>query len=605
MRIDLRKSIASYIDRLAIKHIGRWFSYSVIIGIVGGIGALVFTHLLNLSTSIFLNQIAGYYPPLPGIEASGSLVNIAPMRRWLLLIIPALGGLISGLLVYGLAPEAEGHGTDSVIDSFHRFRGMIRLRVPFVKIVASAVTIGTGGSAGREGPVAQIGAGFASYFARVLKLSDRDRRILLLAGMGAGIGSIFRAPLGGALFAAEVLYREPEFEFEAVMPTFISSIVGYSVYCSLLGGKWGSIFDTTQQAFTFRDPRLLILYAILGILMALVGVGYVKVFYGLRDKVFRRLRIRNCFKPALGGLLLGLIAFLFPPVLGMGYGWIQQAIEGNLTLRFLLVLGFAKILATSLTIGSGGSGGVFAPSIVIGGLLGGAFGQVCAILFPEMVIQPTAFVLVGMAGFFAGVAKVPIASLIMVSEMTIGYALLVPIMMVVAITYLAISSQITIYEKQVDARVDSPAHQGDFVVDVLEMMKVSDIINLKEKIPLIPATMHLDNILKLVTETKRSSFPVVGEDGKLLGIISLDDIRGVFLEEDLGTLVIAKDIAVTNIEVIYPHDDLNVALKKIIAANYDELPVVDATDEGKIIGMLARRDLMLAYSEQMKKRRGL
>lgn len=605
MGIDLKKSITSYIDRLAIKHIGRWLTYSIIIGIVGGIGALVFTHLLNFVTSIFLNQLVGYYPPLPGIEASGSLVQTAPARRWLLFIIPAFGGLISGLLVYGFAPEAEGHGTDAVIESFHRLRGMIRFRVPFIKIVASAMTIGTGGSAGREGPVAQIGAGFASYLARALGLSDRDRRILVLAGVGAGIGSIFRAPLGGALFAAEVLYREPEFEYEALIPSFISSIVGYSVYCSLLGGKWGAIFDTTKQAFTFRDPWILGFYAVLGVFLALAGTVYVKVFYGLRDKLFRPLRISNCFKPALGGLVVGLIALVFPPVLGMGYGWIQQAIEGSLALRFMLALGLAKILVTSLTIGSGGSGGVFAPSIVIGGLLGGAFGQICAHFFPDIVTQPTAFVLVGMAGFFAGAAKVPIAALIMVSEMTIGYALLVPIMLVVAITYLAISSRFTIYEKQVAARVDSPAHQGDFVVDVLEMMKVSDIIDRKEKIPLIPATMHLDDILKLVTETKRSSFPVVEQEGKLLGIISLDDIRGVFLEEDLGTLVIAKDIAVMNIDVIHPHDDLNVALKKIIAANYDELPVVDDVEEGKIIGMLARRDLILAYNEQMKKRSGI
>jgi len=580
------------------KSIGKWFIYSILIGILTGLGATVFFYLLQGSAKFFLNYLGGYYPPLPGGESVDLVPPVSVFPKWILGLVPALGGLIAGAIIYKWAPEAAGHGTDAVIDAFHRFRGVIRKRAPIIKAISSAITIGSGGSAGREGPVAQIGAGVGSYLANLLRLSDRDRRLMLIAGAGGGIGSMFRAPLGGALFATEVLYREPEFEFEAIIPAIISSIVAYSVFASFFG--WGVLFDTPR--YLFRHPSGLFFYAILGILCVILGALYVKVFYGLRDRFFKKLPVKNFLKPAIGGLMLGIMAMFFPQVLGMGYGWIQLAIYGQLTIGLMIVLVFAKIFATSFTISSGGSGGVFAPSLFIGGMLGGAFGQTAHLLFPDIITQPTAFVLVGMGAFFAGVAKVPISSLIMVSEMTGSYGLLVPLMLSSSIAYL-FTRKWNLYEKQVSGRIDSPAHLGDFVVDILAGLKVQDALTNKKRMVLIPQHMPLREILTFITDTSNSYFPVVDDAKRMVGIMSLDDIRNVMFEEGLSELVNAKDMATSEVITVTQQDNLQDALRKFTLKNIEEIPVVDIKNSRRVIGMLNRRDVIAVYNNELQKSR--
>jgi CIC family chloride channel protein len=582
---------------LDLKSIGILFFYTVVIGILTGLGSSLFFYILNTSESFFLNYLGGYYPPLPGGESNGSATSQNLSPNWIIGLIPCLGGLLAGLIIYKWAPEAAGHGTDAVIEAFHRLRGIIRARVPIIKAISSAITIGSGGSAGREGPVAQIGAGLGSYMASTLKLSDRDRRLMVIAGAGGGIGSMFRAPLGGALFAVEVLYRDAEFEFEGIMPAIISSIVAYSVFSSFFG--WGVLFDT--PVYLFRHPLELFFYAFFGLLCVILGAFYVRVFYGLRDRFFKKLPVSNYLKPAIGGLMLGIVAIYFPQILGMGYGWIQLAIYGQMTIGLMIILVFAKIFATSFTISSGGSGGVFAPSLFIGAMLGGAFGQASHLLFPNIISQPTAFVLVGMGAFFAGVAKVPISSLIMVSEMTGSYGLLVPLMLSSSIAYL-FSKRWNIYEKQVSDRVDSPAHLGDFVVDILAGLKVQDALNNRRKMVLIPQNMPLKKILTFITETSNSYFPVIDESKKMVGIISLDDIRHIMFEEGLSELVNAKDMATLEVITVTLEDDLQNALRKFTIKNIEELPVVDVEDSKKVIGMLTRRDVLVAYNNELLKR---
>jgi len=590
----MKQAAKKLISSMGMVSSPRWFLYCFLVGIISGLGAIIFFVLLKEATHFFLNYLAGYYPSAPGGEPVFIPHGIRP-NRWILLIAPAIGGLISGLIVYTLAPEAEGHGTDALIDAFHQHRGVIRKRVPIIKTIASAITIGSGGSAGREGPIAQIGAGFASFFSSLLKLNDRERRILVLAGAGAGIGAIFRAPLGGAFFATEVLYNEEEFEYEALIPCFLSSIVGYSVYCTFSGYGWGAIFHA--PVFTFHNPWQLTFYGLLGLLMALFGYVYVKVFYQIRDRIFRPLKIPNIFKPAIGGLAVGGIALFCPQVLGTSYGMIQQAIDGSLTLQFLFLVGLLKIVATSFTISSGGSGGVFAPSLVIGGLLGGAFGKLFSITFPGIIDQPGAFVLVGMASFFAGAAKVPIASIIMVSEMTVGYSLLVPMILASSFAYLFSRKKTTIYEKQVPKRVDSPAHMGDFIVDVLEGIRVEDVLKKERKVVLIPEYTKLRDIGDIISNTTNSYFPVVNEKNKMIGIISMDDLRTLFFERHMGDLLIAKDIATKDVITLNLEESLSSALKKFTMKNIDELPVVDSKKPNNVIGMLSRRDAILAYNE--------
>ncbi|MBW2247482.1 MAG: chloride channel protein, partial [Deltaproteobacteria bacterium] len=227
---------------------GKWTLYFVLIGLIAGLGSIVFQYLCQLGLHYFMDFMAGYRPPSPAGEHHLLQPTSMPFNRMILLFLPALGGLLSGWLVYTYAPEAEGHGTDAAIDAYHRKGGFIRGRVPIIKTIASALTLTTGGSGGREGPIAQIGAGFGSFLATTLKLSDRERRIMMAAGIGAGVGSIFRAPLAGALFAAEVLYRDPEFESEVIIPAGISSVVAYCLFCLVFG--WGSLFESPD--FLFR-----------------------------------------------------------------------------------------------------------------------------------------------------------------------------------------------------------------------------------------------------------------------------------------------------------------------------------------------------------------
>jgi CIC family chloride channel protein len=576
---------------------GNWLLFGTLIGIIAGLGAILFTFGIQVCNEFFYSHLAHYQIPPLGGEGSSVLPSLGETKRWLFFLIPTLGGLVVGWLVYTFAPEAEGHGTDSVIHAFHYGRGIIRRRVPIIKTIASILTIGTGGSAGREGPVAQIGAGFGSFLADLLKLPDKERRLMVIAGVGGGIGSIFRAPLGGALFATEVMYREPEFEYEGLIPAIISAVVAYSIYGFAYG--WGPVFNTPE--ILYHEPLQLPLYLAFGVLAAGVGILYVKVFYGLRNNVFRKLPIRKHVIPAIGGLLLGALAFFFPEILGTGYGWIQLAIDGKLTLAVLLIFPFLKIIATGMTISSGGSGGVFAPSLVIGGMLGGAFGQLAAMLFPSAGIQPAAFIMVGMAGFFAGIAKVPISALIMVAEMTGSYGLLVPTMLVAAIAYL-ITGKITIYENQVAHRIESPAHRGEFMVDILEEMKVKDHMRPRRDQQIISEGMRVKDLVHRVATTDFEYFFIVDGQKTLTGMVSLDDIRRVMLDTYAQDLIVARDLAIPVRMKLNAEDTLTYALSLFTSTSLNGLPVTDG-DSGSLLGIIKKNDLIVAYNDELMKRK--
>jgi CIC family chloride channel protein len=583
-------------ERAKSHSVGRLVLLSVLVGLVAGFGALAFNFILDYTGQVLMVRGVGYSIPVPGGEGT-TVIPAEPTRRWLLLVVPAIGGLLSGLLVFSLAPEAEGHGTDAMIDAFHRKRGIIRKRVPFVKTIASALTIGSGGSAGREGPIAQVGSGFGSALAGWLKSSDRERRLLLLAGAGAGIGAVFRAPLGGALFVVEVLYREMEFESAALVPAFVASIVSYSIYCGV-SGKWGAIFRVPDATFT--HPLELPLYLVLGLVCALMGILYVKVFYGVRDRLFRKIPLPRHVKPALGGLAVGVIGYFLPQVLGMGYGWVQLAIDGNLALGLIVTIAFMKILATGLTISSGGSGGVFAPSMVIGGLTGAAVGTLFHAWIPGVVTQPAAFALVGMAGFFAGVAKTPVSSLIMVSEMTTGYGLLAPLMLTTAGAYLLVPKRLSMYENQVNNRVDSPAHEGEFMVDVLERIPVKQAMAKDAKLTVFRPETPLTEILDAVADSRQYAFPVLNNEGMLHGVIFFDDIRIFFTERRLpANAVIAQDLLAPSVTVVSLEEDLASALRKFRLTLHNELPVIEAKDSRKVVGVLSRRDVIVAYHDRL------
>lgn len=444
---------------------------SVILGIVGGLSAQLFIWMLRLSQRIFLVWLAGYQPP--GLPEEGGVLRqvIGPHGLWLVPIATTLGGLISGALVYGLAPETEGHGTDTVVKAVHWTGSVLRARVAPVKMLASAITIGSGGSAGREGPTALIAAGFGSVYASLLHRPERERRLLVLMGMAAGLSAIFRSPIGTAIFAVEVLYGGMDFEADALIYCMLAAIVAYAVNGWFVG--WQSLFQFPVHPYVERlsDYGW---YVVLGAASGVVAAILPEVFYRIRD-AFGALRVPSWIKPGIGGLGVGLLALRLPQVLGGGYGWIQEAIDGHLALGLLLVLVVAKILAFSLTVSSGGSGGVFAPSLFVGAMLGGVFAGV----FHH---APAGLVIVGMAAVFGGAARVPIATLLMVAEMTGGYQLLVPAGLAVMLSFLIqikLSSFFkyeSLYEAQVAGRIDSPAHRSENVqiaVRLLDQGKVS------------------------------------------------------------------------------------------------------------------------------------
>lgn len=597
---DFRKNLSGIFD---VESSGRLIIYSSLVGIVAGLGASLFFLGLEFFQDRVLTGIVGYRPPGAGTEGGGQWV-LKPDNWWAILLVPTLGGLACGWLVYTFAPEAEGHGTDGMVKAFHRLKGHIRVRVPWIKAIASIFTIGTGGSAGREGPIAQIGAGFGSFLAARVGLSDWERRQLMLAGAAGGIGAIFRAPLGGALFVGEVLYSSTAVEFSALVPSVLSSVIAYSVFAAIFGQ--GFAFTSPEEHFVFHGAHELPFYLVFAVLCALVGFVYVKFFYGARDHFFRRLPIPLVLKPAVGGLLLGVVALVltvtegYPHVMSGGYGWIQEALDGNMSIRLMAILVLAKIVATSFTISSGGSGGVFAPSLFIGAMLGGAYGQLCQQWFgPEYVPQPEAYVLVGMAGFFAGVAKVPLTALLMVSEMSGSYELIVPLMVVSVVNVAILSSRVTLYEEQVRSLIDSPAHLGDFVVDVLARLHVREVYKLPRQVDLVPQDMSLPGVMQLVASSHNSYFPVVDDDKLMVGIFSLRDIRSVLEGNGAGRLIVAADLATFPVLTVTPDDDLHQALRRFTQKNIDEIPIVDPDHPRHVIGMLRRKEVIAAYDTQI------
>ncbi len=576
----------------------RWALYFIAIGIIAGLGSITFHYLCQLGSHYFMDYLAGYRPPMPAGEHHLLPPTARGLNRWILLFLPAVGGLVSGWLVYTFAPEAEGHGTDAAINAYHNEGGFIRSRVPIIKTLASSITLTTGGSGGREGPIAQIGAGFGSFLATKFRLSDRDRRIMMAAGVGAGVGSIFRAPLAGALFAAEVLYRDPEFESEVIIPAGVSSVVAYCLFCLVFG--WGSLFEAPP--FKFQNPLELGPYLVLALVLVATGAFYVKMFYGTIHFSESLKKIPNHVKPAIGGLCTGIIGFFWPQCLAFGYGFAQMALNNELTVGFLVILALGKIMTTSFSIGSGGSGGVFGPSVVIGGAMGGAVGKLFHQWMPNVVTEPGAFVVVGMAGFFTAVSNTPISTIIFVSEMTNSYHLLLPCLLVCSVAYLA-AQRWTIFHRQVRSKIDSPAHAGDFFVDVLQSYTVEGLLNHVQRVRQVPQDMPFLEFKHYFSKTTQHYFPVMDDNKRLVSIFSINDVRGVLFSPEIEHLVVMKDIGTSDIIAVTPGEDLNSVLKKFTTKNLDSLPVVEEDDHGKLVGMLNRREVIAFYNQKVEENR--
>ncbi|HEX3566877.1 MAG TPA: chloride channel protein [Acidimicrobiales bacterium] len=566
-------------------YLQKWLILGVVIGASAGLGAIVFYEALVAATHFFLGVLAGYQVPTPTGEG-GHAASASFTRPWALPLVVGLGALLGAVLVYRVAPEAEGHGTDAAISAIHHNPRGIRFRAVLVKIAASALTIGSGGSGGREGPTGQISAGMGSLLARGLDLSPGDARIAVATGVGSGIGSIFGAPLGGAILSTEILYRD-DFDVEALLPSFIASIVGYVIFASVVGFK--PLFGF-NGAYHFTDPVHLLWFALIGILGGLFGLLYAKGFYGIAD-AFERVQLPRWSKPALGGLLVGGIALIIPEVLGTGYGWIQAGLGPrllSLPLWIVLLLPAARILATGLSIGSGGSGGIFGPGMVIGAFIGASVWRLFEPIAPSMGHNPVPYVVVGMMCCFGSISRAPLAVMVMVSEMTGNISILAPAMIAVGLAWFIVRrNDDTIYRSQLKNRGDAPAQR------IFTGMPL--LANLPVRYSMAVPKLVLDDVSNagratdaMITVGARGA-PVVDAQGRFEGTVSLADLEQLEPTE-LANVSDYLDRSAPSIAVSH---QLDAALDALMDASSRWVPVLD--DDRHVVGTLSLSDLVRGY----------
>jgi len=574
-----------------------------VVGIIAGFGALLFFEGLKWGTAFFMGYLLHYTYPQEGQSLAEIGQWSAPQSLWLLLPVMIAGSLLTGILVTRLAPEAEGHGTDAAIKAFHG-EGRIRKRVPVVKAVTAILTISTGGSAGREGPSAQISAGFGSMVADMLGLSEKERRIALTTGIGAGIGTIFKAPFGGAVLAAEVLYTR-DFESDAIIPAFLASVIGYAIFGFFEG--YDPIFSLGAIAWTVAQIPL---FALLGVFCAAFGLLYIWLFYGSRDAFsafFTKHNLPLYLKPVSGAVILGTIvialALISPDLetlglaaLGSSYGFDQLMFYSMLPLVVVLLLPFLKIIATSLTLGSGGSGGVFAPGLTIGAAVGASFGLILHLFFPAYVPLETipVFVVVGMIALFGAVANAPIAVLIMVVEMVGSITILIPAMAAVGVSHL-IKGEKTIFRQQVPTKAQSGAHRGEYDRDVLSRLAVRDAMVKKEAVIAFSPGDDPAGVRYMIAETGHTGFPII-ESGKLVGIVTHRDVQGA--GKAPGECPVLRQLMTAPPVTVHPGETLEDALSLMVGHDIDHLPVVQDGTMDALAGFITRTDILRAYARE-------
>jgi len=576
----------------------------IIIGIISGIGAYLFFQGLKLGSLFVSEYLLGYHMPHEGETISIISQWTPPLTIWLILPVICTGALLSGYLVYRFAPEAEGHGTDAAIKAFHK-ESRIRWRVPVVKAIASIITISSGGSAGREGPTAQISAGFGSIAADFLNLSERERRIAIATGIGAGIGTIFKAPLGGAILAAELLYTR-DLEADAILPAFIASITGYTIFGFFEG--YSPVFGGTEL---FWEPAQIPLFLILGVLCAAFGIAYIRTFYGTR-KIFGNFFVKHnlppYLKPVSGALIIALFVIAMAHIspvamitglasMGTGYGFLQLAMYNLLPLSVLLFLPFTKIITTSLTIGSGGSGGVFAPGLAIGGAAGGAFGLLLNMAVPEIVplTSVPAFVIVGMIALFGSISNAPIAVMIMVTEMTNDFSILVPAMGAVAISTI-LTGEETIFKEQVRTKAESEAHREEYQIEILQEITAADAMVKPENLITVHPDDSCDEVYRIMNETRHTGFPVI-DNGTLIGIITH---RDTYLDNGEVPCIKVHEKMKRNLITVSENSTLDSALYLMMKNSIHHIPVVEQENKSTLKGFITSTDIMRAYTSKMK-----
>ncbi len=584
LEFDWRRRLAQWMGEAEVSESGVILFTALVIGIGSGLGAVLFRWLINGAQSLAYGQVAGLFKGMGALPV---------------LIIPALGGAIYGPLIYRFAREAKGHGVPEVMEAVALRGGRIRPRVAIIKSLASAICIGTGGSVGREGPIAQIGSALGSTLGQWLHLSDDRVRNLVACGAAGGIAATFNAPIAGSIFALEVILGQFQtINFGAVVISATTASVITHVFM-------GDVRAFPVPGYLMVSPWELFFYTGLGIVAALVAVAFTRLLY-LSEDLWNDLRIAEYVKPLLGGLALGIVGLLtykiggYPRVFGVGYDTITDALFGNLAVQVTLSLLFFKVLATIITLGAGGSGGIFAPSLFMGAMLGEAFGQGVHALFPLVTAPAGAYALVGMAAVFSGAAHAPITAIIILFEMTGDYHIILPLMLATVVSTLLsrIISRESIYTLKLTRR-GVHLQQGQDI-DVMQGISVSEAMT--AELETVRLDMPLAELQEKFVQTAHHGFPVVDAAGRLGGIVSLQDLKVAQADGPLAGKTVADIATVDGLLVAHPEEPVWRALRRMGSRDIGRLPVVDRDDPRKLVGMVRRSDIIHAYDQAIKAR---
>jgi len=553
---------------------------AIIIGVLAGFSAIGIRFLIKEISALSFHG------------AGNILENIMNTSWYWILIIPAIGGIVVGPIIYFLAPEAKGHGVPEVMQALLLKGGNIRARVAFIKTIASSISIGTGGSVGREGPIIQIGSSIGSMLGQFLRVPSKRLKTLVGCGAAAGIAAAFNAPIAGALFAVEIILMD--FAIAQFSPIVIASVMA-TVVSHTFTGEFAA-FEVPK--YQLVAPQEIGFYFILGALAGVVSYLFIKLLYWCEDLFDNKMKLPEYVNPAIGGLLVGAIALLFPQIMGVGYDTINVALYGKMVWYLAVALIFAKILATSITLGSGGSGGIFAPSLFMGAMLGYFFGYGVHSLFPTITATPGAYALVAMGGLVAGTTRAPITAIIIVFELTNDYRIILPLM-VTCIISLILSSRLTresIYTLKLLLR--NIGIKEGMEVNVMESLFVKDLV--KTDVDAIADSENFNQVVNKILKGKSPELPVIDRNNNVKGIISIYDVKDHFFEkEELKNLLIAADIANTNFETLSVESNCQVALDKMSRYDLEGLPVVSEEDGNRFLGYIWRKDIQDAYQKEI------
>jgi CIC family chloride channel protein len=554
-----------------------------IVGVAGGFGAIVFRKLITFFTDLGWGNLTG----LHNVEFL-TMALAAPI--WVTILVPAAGGLVVGFLVYYFAHEAKGHGVPEVMEAVALREGRIRTRLIVVKTLASAISIGTGGSVGREGPIVQIGSAIGSTLGQLLHVSGPGLRTLVACGAAAGIAATFNAPMAGIIFSLEVIL--PEFAASQFIPIAVSSVMATAISRHYLGNYPAFVIPT----YALVSYAELVFYLFLGVLSGIVAYAFIRSLFTMED-LWDRWKMPLYVKAMIGGALVGCIGIFIPNIFSVGYETITQVLLEQTFAGVLVMFLAAKILATSITIASGGSGGIFAPSLFMGATLGGAFGHVVHSFFPQITATPGAYALVGMGAVVAGTTRGPIAAIMIIFEMSGDYHIILPLMFSCAIGLVvsALLSPESIYTMKLVRRgVDIYRSRG---LNILRTLKVSEVM--RREVEAIEESTVLRDIVTQMKESTHSTFFVVDKNNRVVGHIGLDALRPILWDyESIDVLVTASDIMDRNVTVVKPSESLDFAMQLLGRFDLDEIPVVE---QGKLVGTVLRRDVIEAYNREIGK----